>query len=208
MSNVAIPSAASDLTAGMTVVAVLIGLAAFLGWSALNDRAIRRRAARNGAWGAPAIRHAGGLRGERGILLVNDEGIGWAPEGPEPAAVVPWDEVTALGLEGRGRAGLGIPLVPLPTVPIGVQMRSGASRFTLTPSGARSLVGAGGRIPRSRRPWGRLRAARAPTGVSEGPPARSRPCCQRSVVPWTRPAACARCGWPPQHSSASPPAGS
>jgi hypothetical protein len=166
MSNVALPSAASDLR--YEVVAVLIGLAAFLAWIALRDRAIRRRAAGNGAWGAPAIRHAGGLGGERGILLVNDEGIGWAPEGPEPAAVVPWDDVTALGLEGRGRAGLGIPVVPLPTVHIGVQMRSGASRFTVTPSGARSLVRAGGRIPALASALGPITGGASADGSSGG----------------------------------------
>lgn len=131
MANVAFPAAVSDVTSGMTAIAIPVALAAFLAWSALRDRSIRRRATRAGAWGAPAIRHAEGLRGERGILLVNDEGLGWAPEGSDPAGVVPWEDVAAMDLRGRGREGLGIPLVPLPTVQLGVQTRGGAARFVL-----------------------------------------------------------------------------
>jgi hypothetical protein len=87
------------------------------------------------------------LRGERGILLVNDEGIGWAPEAQDPI-ILPWHHIASLQLKGRGRQGLGPRALPTPSVWLGVQtVDGGATSLALSSAGARSLAGAAVGIP-------------------------------------------------------------
>jgi hypothetical protein len=137
----------ADVDARLILPAVVAALVAYGAWLAFRERHVKRRAADAGAWGAPASRIGPPASWENGILLSNEEGLGWAPEDRDPV-ILPWDHVASLRFVGRGRDGLGIRALPTPTVRLEVQDASGAeSTFVLSSTAARSLAAAAGRNP-------------------------------------------------------------
>ncbi len=134
--------------AGLLIAAVVAGFVAFVAWKAAGEERLRRRLTKEGAWGTPATPKGAVTTG---VLLVNREGLAWAPSVGTPV-LVGWDDIASVALTIptlNGPCQLLQRLLPfLALAQLDVTTTDGANAvFMVSIAGARSLEEASSQLP-------------------------------------------------------------